>query len=658
MSTFTAILGAVFDWTWRTSLQASVLILLVWVIQRLLRRWLTPRLRYALSLLVLCRLLLPAAPPSSFSVENLLTPVPQPPPLFPFATLPAGATREPVVLVRNHAVSPGSALCATWLCGLLVLGGLAAWRYCQWNRTIRTARSVSDARLLKILEDVRQEVGINRPVSLASIHHLGSPAVFGLWRIHLLLPETSLKFLSDQEWRLVFLHEMTHIRNYDTVLNNILIAVQFLHWFNPLVWVALQRLRADRELVCDAIVVERLKTGERLGYAQVLLRLAEAISDGARAFPSAVPVVSRVSEIKTRVSMIKHHRRSSHIARAVTIACILLLGCLTFTRAQEGEASTEGMATSLPDRSQRDIEWDLIRHEFKTAGYNLPENVLDDLVQETIRSEFGNRATLTRTLQDRGMTYEEFREQIKERFIKANLRAQLPVTNTGASAGETNGIVTVSGTNGVLVTYGRSSIRADRVTVYPEQARIVADGHVIIDQREKDRSGDYLALNGGTNQGHWQQKVDAIEVRYLGPQSVKETEVRRRIRARVGKPFNTVDIDDDVRSLYATGLFYNVHVSTEFSPKGVDLVYNVQCNPRIAELKFTGNSRLSDAQLRKLIRSKVGDVFNERQTFSDAQAIQKAYANAGFKGTEVKYSYDVDQPTGKASVNFQITEKN
>src|SRR6516164_9630846 len=31
------------------------------------------------------------------------------------------------------------------------------------------------------------------------------------------------------------------------------------------------------------------------------------------------------------------------------------------------------------------VEQQLILHEFKTAGYSLPESVLDDLVQETIK---------------------------------------------------------------------------------------------------------------------------------------------------------------------------------------------------------------------------------------------------------------------------------
>src|SRR5579862_2211972 len=68
------------------------------------------------------------------------------------------------------------------------------------------------------------------------------------------------------------------------------------------------------------------------------------------------------------------------------------------------------------------VERQLILHEFKTAGYSLPESVLDDLVQESIKADFGDRATLTKTLEARGMSYEKFRQQIKERFIEAQLR--------------------------------------------------------------------------------------------------------------------------------------------------------------------------------------------------------------------------------------------
>ncbi len=64
----------------------------------------------------------------------------------------------------------------------------------------------------------------------------------------------------------------------------------------------------------------------------------------------------------------------------------------------------------------------LILHEFKTAGYALPESVLDDLVQEKIRTKFRDRATLAKMLQHEGLTFEKFRQQIREQFIVEQLR--------------------------------------------------------------------------------------------------------------------------------------------------------------------------------------------------------------------------------------------
>ncbi len=64
----------------------------------------------------------------------------------------------------------------------------------------------------------------------------------------------------------------------------------------------------------------------------------------------------------------------------------------------------------------------LILHEFKTAGYSLPEKVLDDLVNERIRERFHDRATLAKTLQAEGLTVEKYRQRVRDQFIIEQLR--------------------------------------------------------------------------------------------------------------------------------------------------------------------------------------------------------------------------------------------
>src|ERR1700740_3375758 len=59
-------------WLLRASWQASLLVLLVLVVQRLFRRQLSPKWRYRLWMIVLVRLVLPFSPPSPVSIFNLV----------------------------------------------------------------------------------------------------------------------------------------------------------------------------------------------------------------------------------------------------------------------------------------------------------------------------------------------------------------------------------------------------------------------------------------------------------------------------------------------------------------------------------------------------------------------------------------------------------
>jgi peptidyl-prolyl cis-trans isomerase SurA len=79
---------------------------------------------------------------------------------------------------------------------------------------------------------------------------------------------------------------------------------------------------------------------------------------------------------------------------------------------------------ALNDSLEQLVERQLILHSFDTEGYKLPDSVVDQLVQERIRERFGDRVTLLKTLQAQGMTFDQFRKQIREQYIESALRNQ------------------------------------------------------------------------------------------------------------------------------------------------------------------------------------------------------------------------------------------
>ena len=66
----------------------------------------------------------------------------------------------------------------------------------------------------------------------------------------------------------------------------------------------------------------------------------------------------------------------------------------------------------------------LVLHDFKVGGYNLPEPILNGLVDEQIRTRYGSRDKLIKTLQAEGITYEKYRQQAREKIIIEALRGK------------------------------------------------------------------------------------------------------------------------------------------------------------------------------------------------------------------------------------------
>jgi parvulin-like peptidyl-prolyl isomerase len=68
------------------------------------------------------------------------------------------------------------------------------------------------------------------------------------------------------------------------------------------------------------------------------------------------------------------------------------------------------------------VERQLILHEFQTAGYNFPESIIEDSIQERIKQQFRDRVTLMQTLKEQGITSETYRQRIREEIIVEAMR--------------------------------------------------------------------------------------------------------------------------------------------------------------------------------------------------------------------------------------------
>lgn len=82
-------------------------------------------------------------------------------------------------------------------------------------------------------------------------------------------------------------------------------------------------------------------------------------------------------------------------------------------------------AELLVEELDKLMERQLILHEFAEAGYAMPESVIDDAIQAQIKERYGDRRSLTKSLQQEGRTFENFRRQMRDQIIVGALSSQV-----------------------------------------------------------------------------------------------------------------------------------------------------------------------------------------------------------------------------------------
>lgn len=90
--------------------------------------------------------------------------------------------------------------------------------------------------------------------------------------------------------------------------------------------------------------------------------------------------------------------------------------------AAQPELLRQKMREAQRQGTERLIDRQLILQDFASQSFNLPDEIIEDNVRREIRERFGDRLTLIKTLQERGKTYESFRQDVKDQFIEAIMR--------------------------------------------------------------------------------------------------------------------------------------------------------------------------------------------------------------------------------------------
>ncbi len=355
--------------TWQSAVLAATIGAVVWIFGERLQ----PRFRYLLWCVVLLRLALPILPsmpwgvwsdrqqpsdvfsvaekewlpstPIFFESQSIdVAPMIEPQPLPPPGTASSRARLGPDWLRHVLEENWKAIILAVWLAGVAVLAIRYVYDEIRLFRRSRYWKPVDDPNVLAIVERCRKEIGVRRQVKLLSVSHGIGAAATGLFAPKILISEQAMSNSPDQ-LRMVFLHEMVHIKRVDPFLLRLATILSLIHWPNPAVWFAVSRLQRERELACDAAVLDKLGSIHRKEYGQAVLAFAELFSARER-LPGLVGVFQKNNIIR-RIDMILKHRKYKISHAILGVLLVLAVAGFGLTKAQ-----TQNPSVQSPQRQQ------------------------------------------------------------------------------------------------------------------------------------------------------------------------------------------------------------------------------------------------------------------------------------------------------------------
>ena len=243
----------------------------------------------------------------------------------------------------------------------------------------RDSQDIPASELPPALHETLNPLLATRRVAVRTSPDVSVPTAIGFFKPLVLIPGWALRDLSQDELKVVLLHELAHLQRWDDWTNLAQKLIRTAFFFHPAVWWLEKRLALEREMACDDIVLAGTRNPH--AYAECLVSLAER-SVARRGLALAQAVLGRAKDTSLRLAHILDRERNSNtqvFLPAMGIATVLMVSCLAVVPSAPvlvGFENPAPVARFAADRAHRVPQAQVISASLRTANH--PEAAYDN----------------------------------------------------------------------------------------------------------------------------------------------------------------------------------------------------------------------------------------------------------------------------------------
>lgn len=418
------------------SLYSAVITAFMLLFRAVFKKRISPKVQYAMWLLLVLRLMLPVTIESGFHIENILPERPAPvvqqesvfeiespvidaaPVIIQPATdvqidntwtpeesssaipqkMPESApSAVPEEIEPAHDINWRLVAFWVWAAGAMIFSIWMMIVKLRFYEDMQQGITSVSPKVYAIYDECCAALNV-KPLTMWAVDRAISPGIAFFTYPVLLLPASMDG--DEDKLRYAFLHELTHKKRYDHYMTALLNVLRILYWFNPAVHIGFAEMRADMETACDADVIAFVGKEQKRGYLTAILELFSYATRPQLGMSQASS--RRMAKRRMKGTFMRERTTFLGRAAALMLAAIMLVGCFT-TACQsapvEVEEPPEFEAVDTQPESVIDVDGDGIADTITVDTDNTSDKNFDpENAKATLTVELGSGETITQEI--------------------------------------------------------------------------------------------------------------------------------------------------------------------------------------------------------------------------------------------------------------------
>ncbi|MBZ9618271.1 M56 family metallopeptidase [Clostridium estertheticum] len=325
-----------------SSLIGSVIVLIILIIKGIFRNKLNFTFHYYIWLILIIKLIIPIGPQSPLNVSTLnknfhvQTQIAQTNSSTELTVSDFGASnliskvpplnKDVIVNTMSKPLAPKlnieEVFCFIWLFGFVLSIGILVKGYKKLNNIVRYSLKNVNSTHGNILNECMKDMNIRTEVELTYSDKLSSPSLCGPFKPKILIPINVATNICNEEFKHIIMHELTHLKRNDLIVNWTTTLLSTIYWFNPILLYGFYKMKQDCEISCDGQVISYLGYGKNMLYGNTIIKVLKLGGKGNRLIGTTSMVLNRF-EMKRRIIMISKYNKIN--IKGVLLGAVLVV---------------------------------------------------------------------------------------------------------------------------------------------------------------------------------------------------------------------------------------------------------------------------------------------------------------------------------------------